>query len=590
MALKNAYNVEPYTLGEAAEGVSTVPFGKLIGGILTACVDAQQNASEVAWNYTKHVMEKNTPMVFTFVREGVPMRLQVPLITIVPLPYLKLDNVNIDFDAEVSVNNEQNGEFTVKVNNSTANTSTTQGATMSTAKANANMHIDINAATTDMPAGLAALMNYINNGIIVNTTKRMTGSGALSFEDVVDSIEENNRHATFDDASVPDGSGTTVTSRPAIRSPKPVTRPASRTSTSGSGTPSFDDVVGSIRKYSAADNADGSTEDCFAANELNGLDAASNPLRAIHAVWTAPSMYVYDKSGVYNRRKGQYSQEDFEVLSTVLSALLWRKMNGPIKLYTDTTGYTYYQNMGMLNLWNGGIDTKTFQKSSPFIESNKTVTFSHNNLVLPDIFWAAGKIFATQAETAPFVMMDTDMLVWSALSQMVGNNKLMAFHPETLNDYNSCYLPYELLKKPDGYNPPSYWNWDANPYNTALVYYSDHALAKQFKKSYTNMALDFMQDNTQRPAEMVSQMVFAEQRIFGMERTNMSTLPFATFLKSADEKNKPFTHLWGSKAAARDDAQKNKVLCQTLAKAIRTNFGNVKMPDPVQNILNKYPT
>lgn len=590
MALKKAFEIEPYSLGDVTEGISSVPFGKLIGGILTACVDAQKNASEVAWNYTKRVLEKNTPMIFSFVREGKPVRLEVPLITIVPLPYLKLDNVNFDFDAEVDVNNESSNDFRVKVNNESATTSsTTTGTALSTSTAKANMHIDINAATTDMPAGLATLLNHINNGIIVNTEKRQKGSGTLAFDDVVDSIEHNSK-----------GINPNLPPR-GPKGPIPVnpTRPATGSGSghgSGSGALGFNDVLDSLNRNSQATSSGtmssrtettGDGTSYFLGNSLNGLDATSTDLKALHVTWTAPSCYkFFPAKGHYGRVEG-YRQEDFEVLSTVLSALLWRKFNGSIKLYTDTTGLQYYQQMGMTNLWNGGIDTQTLDSLITYEEAAATKKL--NQFVPPDIFWAAGKIFATKAERGPFVMMDTDMLVWTALRPLIGNRQVMAFHPEPLTGYNYCYLPYELLKKRAGYTPKKNWDWKRNPFNTALVYYSNALIAEQFKDHYTDYAIDFMKGNIERPKEMVSQMVFAEQRIFGMETVTLPYTDFATFMVSADEKNRPFTHLWGSKAAARDDAQKYHKLCATLAKTIRNNFGKVSFPNPIQALLNKYP-
>ena len=40
--------------------------------------------------------------------------------------------------------------------------------------------------------------------------------------------------------------------------------------------------------------------------------------------------------------------EDPIILCTILSALMWRKLNGEIKLYTDKVGYDYYKRVGLL--------------------------------------------------------------------------------------------------------------------------------------------------------------------------------------------------------------------------------------------------
>ena len=48
---------------------------------------------------------------------------------------------------------------------------------------------------------------------------------------------------------------------------------------------------------------------------------------AIHSIWTKPRL-----------RNGIFHQDDFEILTTVLSALKWRETNGTITMVTDSTG------------------------------------------------------------------------------------------------------------------------------------------------------------------------------------------------------------------------------------------------------------
>lgn len=50
---------------------------------------------------------------------------------------------------------------------------------------------------------------------------------------------------------------------------------------------------------------------------------------AIHINWTKPFR---------NRFNAPYEVEDFEILTTILSALKWREKNGNIKMVTDSVG------------------------------------------------------------------------------------------------------------------------------------------------------------------------------------------------------------------------------------------------------------
>ena len=53
---------------------------------------------------------------------------------------------------------------------------------------------------------------------------------------------------------------------------------------------------------------------------------------AIHINWTKPFK---------NRFNAPYEVEDFEILTTILSALKWREKNGNIKMVTDSVGAQY---------------------------------------------------------------------------------------------------------------------------------------------------------------------------------------------------------------------------------------------------------
>lgn len=287
-----------------------------------------------------------------------------------------------------------------------------------------------------------------------------------------------------------------------------------------------------------------------------------NGIRAIHINWTLPFRY---------RNPGQkYTIPDYEVLSTALSAFLWRLLNGSIKLYTDAQGLEFYSQCDMLGLWDGGVDYQVLSSIEP----------QHIN---PEIFWAAGKLFAIQNEKKPFVMMDTDLMVWRNLadSEYIYNRRLMALHREPLanNDY---YLPLYLLKKRSDYTPNPKWDWSEDPCNTALAYFND----TDFLNRYTSAAIDFMTDNNERPMEMVTQMVFAEQRIFSMVAKE-SNIPIGTFLDNPDQEN-GITHIWGAKAEAQNDPTKLNSLCKELSWAIFINFPEYRQMPYLRGVMKKY--
>ena len=55
-------------------------------------------------------------------------------------------------------------------------------------------------------------------------------------------------------------------------------------------------------------------------------------MQAIHANWTRPRTDACNSFFV----------EDFDIMTTILSALKWREKNGTIKMVTDSAGYEFY--------------------------------------------------------------------------------------------------------------------------------------------------------------------------------------------------------------------------------------------------------
>lgn len=279
-------------------------------------------------------------------------------------------------------------------------------------------------------------------------------------------------------------------------------------------------------------------------------------IKGLHVNSTAPFFAKNNRT--------EYFIEDFEILTTILSALMWKKCNGPIKLYTDEVGLAYYQSLGLIDLWDGGIDTETISNIPNSIDQN--------------IFWAAAKLFAVKNEGAPVALIDTDLIVWTDLNETLSKEKFACLHRE---DFVDCYLPLELLKKRKGYVPDPMWSWTERPCNTAFAYFGD----KDFLEYYTTRSIDFMNDNKEMPCEFISQMVFAEQRIVAMCAKAMD-IPIHAFLKDPyQENNDKFSHLWGAKCVARDHRSQRTILCCALMKKINKLFPEYKNDSEGFNVI-----
>lgn len=262
-------------------------------------------------------------------------------------------------------------------------------------------------------------------------------------------------------------------------------------------------------------------------------------ITAFHVLWTKPAT-------IGGKR---FSMNDAEILTMVVSALMWQKHNGSIKLYTDNAGYAFIRDKELSALWNGGIDTELLENNDYPIN--------------PEIFWAAGKLIALEAQDCPCVMLDTDLIITQPIQQLLEPNAITALHSETLNP--EVYLPPYLLKKPSGFIFPDDYNWNTLPSNTAFLYIRD----KSFKSFYLNESKRFMFQNMEKPAEMVSQMVFAEQRLLSICADHQH-LPINHLLSDPFSlSNSNVIHLWGFKNLLRQ----NKNVRVIYSKQLIEKFG-----------------
>jgi hypothetical protein len=97
----------PEDINQPLESLS---FSDLIGKPLLSCIAAQERASHAVWKYIEDVglteeSDGNKEAVivsFSFVSQGQEIRLSVPLLSIVPIPYFSIDSLDINFRANVT--------------------------------------------------------------------------------------------------------------------------------------------------------------------------------------------------------------------------------------------------------------------------------------------------------------------------------------------------------------------------------------------------------------------------------------------------------------------------------------------------------
>lgn len=272
-------------------------------------------------------------------------------------------------------------------------------------------------------------------------------------------------------------------------------------------------------------------------------------LSAFHVLWSLPSV----KKGM------NFTLSQAELLTLLISALMWRKNNGIITLFTDRIGYEYILSKNLEWLYDV-IDTETLD--------------GHYYDINPEVFWAAGKLIALKHHDAPCVMLDHDLIVLDNLQHFTGNYDVLAFHPEELDP--EIYIDREYLKCPVGYEFPEQFKWNVKPLNTALLYIRND----DFKEIYTKYTFDFMIKNIEYPKEYISQMVFAEQRMLAMI-ANMYGQKIGTVLNDPFTlDNKHFIHLWGYKQVLRNNSKLERHFIDRLIKTFEDDLSNFREFEP----------
>lgn len=268
-------------------------------------------------------------------------------------------------------------------------------------------------------------------------------------------------------------------------------------------------------------------------------------MRAFHSNWTKP---------FFAKHTGNYYVEDFELLTTILSALKWQELNGDIQMVTDVVGAAYYKKIGLEKVWNLGIDDS--------LERNMKEALN------PSTFWAAGKIYALEKQNTPCVMLDTDFIIWQSLEEELSKHDLTVIHRESLQE--EVYPPKDQLKLNPTYTFSIKWDWSIEACNTAFTCFNNEI----FKDYYVRESIRFMQ--SVEAEDWLIYMVFAEQRLLAMcaAEKEIDIFSFSTVeaLFHSSPSQKLFTHIWGYKRYLRSNSSVRTHFCKRCIMRIRQDY------------------
>lgn len=198
-------------------------------------------------------------------------------------------------------------------------------------------------------------------------------------------------------------------------------------------------------------------------------------MKAIHVNWTAPFFEKHRLRGhgfsiTKNIKADTYQLPNYQILYTILSAIRWKLHNGPIKLYTDSIGLSYYKQIGICDLYDE-IDTE-------FLDNLQNVD--------PAYYWTSGKIQALQNEKEPFVFLDQDFIVRDTIPESFYKTDIGIGHWEIPRG-NYYFTKKQWESEIKHVEIPENYNCNAYSPNTSFVYFGSNSAVEEYVKAHTKL-------------------------------------------------------------------------------------------------------
>lgn len=175
-------------MANVASDLQSLPFGSLIGGPLDAAIEAQARAamSSVGFIRTVGFDDSGNVQSITFkaTRGDDEVSISVPLLTILPIPFIRIDDMTIDFKANITSSKEttdktvDSKEFSAKaqasarylffkasLDASVSNKRDSESTKNSKYSVETTIDVHVHAVQDEMPAGLSKMLEILTDTI-----------------------------------------------------------------------------------------------------------------------------------------------------------------------------------------------------------------------------------------------------------------------------------------------------------------------------------------------------------------------------------------------------------------------------------------
>lgn len=175
-------------MAAVAGELQALPFGSLIGGPLDAAIEAQARAAMSSVNFIRSIGFDDKGAVqnitFTAKKGDTESEITVPLLTIVPIPFIRIDEMTIDFKANISSSTESEDKTVQSVNKqakvsasarylffkanleaSISSKKDSESTRNSKYSVETTIDVHVHAVQDELPAGLAKMLNILADTI-----------------------------------------------------------------------------------------------------------------------------------------------------------------------------------------------------------------------------------------------------------------------------------------------------------------------------------------------------------------------------------------------------------------------------------------
>ena len=171
-----------------AGDLQALPFGSLIGGPLDAAIEAQARAAMSSVKFIKAIGFDDSGAVqnitFTAKKGAQESNITVPLLTIVPIPFIRIDEMTIDFKANITSSKESEDKtvestaknakvsagarylfFKASLEASISSKKDSESTKNSKYAVETTIDVHVRAVQDELPAGLAKMLNILADTI-----------------------------------------------------------------------------------------------------------------------------------------------------------------------------------------------------------------------------------------------------------------------------------------------------------------------------------------------------------------------------------------------------------------------------------------